>query len=381
MVHLEIPRFSVRICPSTDKGRPKSGFPIEIEPTHMAEAKAARMFPAKPAAASRDGPKKESLLFIKKSPNAPRSSPSSTPTPTSAPSFNSSSSSSQQASSLLTTPASAAAPVTMRTDLGGDVDGFVALASAQTNDLLRARIVFVAAKTAEGAKPPKVNNPTFPMIKMKGPSAAKPVAPTSNSTSCATPMTDASDASSSTSSSASSSSSTTPSSTAVLGLVPNVSVFGKDYPYPAQVLAMSSSISAAFLHWPTAMQATFRLNPPGPGFHNLGNTCFMNSALQVLLHTPLLAQWLCLGSGKYQYAALQQQMQLKQQQLQQQMNRNKGMQPSSNSSVAAAAEFPGGQDPLRSASIDAKLVFAQDKHRKRCALTQNGKFCSLCVYV
>jgi ubiquitin carboxyl-terminal hydrolase 36/42 len=30
----------------------------------------------------------------------------------------------------------------------------------------------------------------------------------------------------------------------------------------------------------------------GCGFHNIGNTCYLNSALQAFFHVPALAQWL-----------------------------------------------------------------------------------------
>lgn len=30
----------------------------------------------------------------------------------------------------------------------------------------------------------------------------------------------------------------------------------------------------------------------GCGFHNVGNTCYLNSALQAFFHVPALAQWL-----------------------------------------------------------------------------------------
>lgn len=41
------------------------------------------------------------------------------------------------------------------------------------------------------------------------------------------------------------------------------------------------------------------LVPGLPGLYNIGNTCFMNSALNCLLHTPLLSGYLI--SGKYMY--------------------------------------------------------------------------------
>lgn len=31
---------------------------------------------------------------------------------------------------------------------------------------------------------------------------------------------------------------------------------------------------------------------PGCGFHNVGNTCYLNSALQAFFHVPALAQWM-----------------------------------------------------------------------------------------
>jgi ubiquitin C-terminal hydrolase len=31
---------------------------------------------------------------------------------------------------------------------------------------------------------------------------------------------------------------------------------------------------------------------PGCGFNNIGNTCYLNSALQAFFHVPALAHWL-----------------------------------------------------------------------------------------
>lgn len=60
-------------------------------------------------------------------------------------------------------------------------------------------------------------------------------------------------------------------------------------PQPKKILFPRENVQ---IGWRMNLSCSGRKWGPGCGFRNVGNTCYLNSALQAFIHVPAIAQWL-----------------------------------------------------------------------------------------